>query len=119
LQAVCNQKDKEIEKLKKRLGDLPVASMCKVENVVEYVAVNQPVSIVILLKNNHGKFVSGRKDCIEILSVSTKLNTTESLSLDIKDHSCGRYTVTFTIGHSGEYDLHIMVCGYALGVPCR
>ena len=120
MESDCIQKDKEIEKLKWRLGDLPVAQMSKVENMVECVLINQPVSIAVLLRNNHGELVSGRKDCIEILSVSTKWHTSESLPLDIKNHSSGRYVVSFTIGRSGEYDLHIVVSGHAIpGMPCR
>ena len=116
----CNQKDKEIDKLKKRLGDLPVARMSKVENMVECVVINQPVSIAVLLRNNHGELVSGRNDCIEIISVSTQSNTSESLPLDTKDHGGGWYTVSFTIGHSGKYDLFTMVFGQTIpGMPCR
>ncbi|XP_065906355.1 uncharacterized protein [Dysidea avara] len=120
LESDCNQKDIEIENLKKKLGNLPVAKMSKVKNMVECVVVSQPMSVAVLLRNNHGELVSGRSDCIEVLSASMKSNTSESLPLDIKDHRNGWYNISFTIGHSGEYDLYIMVSGYVIPeMPCR
>ena len=120
MESDCNQKDIEIENLKKKLGNLPVAKMSKVKNMVECVVVSQPMSVAVLLRNNHGELVSGRSDCIEVLSASMKSNTSESLPLDIKDHRNGWYNISFTIGHSGEYDLYIMVSGYVIPeMPCR
>ena len=115
------QKDKKIEELTRQLlSSFPDAHMCTVEEFPDKVYVNKEESMVVTLKNCHGKLMNNCRDCLSITVRNQNVLQPKVISFSITELQNGHYNVSFIITKIGCYWFSILVDGKdILNFPCK
>ena len=87
---------------------LPYAEMCEVGSLPEYAVAYKPISMVVTLKDIHGRPITDCSDGINIKMQNTSTKQVVSPNIHVRELENGRHCLTFSIEEIGGYNLRIL-----------